>query len=108
VPSRPRDSRVAPATYTTALGRHFVDSLTNAEKFAVLVIGHDRWTRHQLANELGVVHTVAAGRLSAIAKDLGVKDTADLYARTSPYSLTAVEYRAGVTTLYVMFAAFRA
>jgi hypothetical protein len=53
---------------------------------------------------MGVVQTVACGNLSRIAKSLGVRSLADMYERTSPYSFT--EYRAGVATLYVLFAAF--
>jgi hypothetical protein len=70
---------------------------------AVLTIGTDTWSRADVV-AMGVTQTVACGNLSKIAKSLGVRNLQDLYARTSPYSFT--EYRAGVATLYVLFAAF--
>ena len=68
-------------------------------------LGKDAWTKHELATVLGVVQTKACAILTATCKKIGVKDTADLYKSTSPY--TFAEYPAGVTTLYVMFAAFQ-
>lgn len=93
-----------PEKYIQYLGKTFIDSITARGTHAALIIGVDEWSRHELAADLGVVHTRAASILTGIAKDLGVRSTADLFERTSPYSL--VGYPCGVTTLFVMFAAF--
>lgn len=95
---------VQPENYRQFLGSSFVDSLTDRADGAALRIGSDVWTKHEVATRLGVVHVKACGILSGIAKKLGVHSTADLYARSSPYTFAG--YPAGVTTLYVMFAAF--
>src|SRR5262245_57965014 len=91
-----------------ALGGTFYDHLTNADKYPALVIGSDRWSKDDLGRELGIVQTKAAAILSAVCRRLKVKDVAHLYASTSPYTFADVEHRAGVTTLFVMFAVFRA
>lgn len=101
-------SSAAPRTpdrFAPILGSAFVAEITAADHPA-LVIGKDSWTKHELATVLGVVQTKAASILTATCKKLGVTSTADLYKSTSPY--TFAEYPAGVTTLYVMFAAFEA
>lgn len=98
------DIRRKPESLTPILGQAFVASLTDPQ-FAVLRIGRDTWTRHQVANQLGLVHTRACAILSGIAKELGVADTKDLYETTSPY--TFADKPAGVTTMFVMFCAFR-
>lgn len=94
-----------PDRYTSILGSAFVEGISRADHPA-LIIGKDSWTKHELATVLGVVQTKAASILSATCKKLGVTSTADLFKSTSPY--TFAEYPAGVTTLYVMFAAFEA
>ena len=92
-----------PETYAPILGSGFIRDLMDPAN-AALKIGKDIWTKHEVAANLGIVQTKACGILSGICKKLGVKDTADLYNNSSPYTLA--EFPAGVTTLYVMFAAF--
>jgi len=90
----------SPDQHTAIFGSTYVKQLTETH---VLVIGKDHWSRHE-AVSMGVMQPVACGNLTKIAKDLGVTSVKDMYERTSPYSFT--EYRAGVATLYVLFAAF--
>jgi hypothetical protein len=92
-----------PERYSAILGSQFIQGLMDP-KHAALRIGKDIWTKHEIAADLGIVQTKACGILSNICKKLQVRDTADLFKNTSPYSLA--EFPAGVTTLYVMFAAF--
>lgn len=92
-----------PEAFAPMLGTGFIRELTAREN-AALKIGKDTWTKHEIAVNLGIVQTKACGILTHICKKLEVKNTADLYATTSPYTLA--EFPAGVTTLYVMFAAF--
>src|SRR5262245_56189069 len=94
-----------PETYSAILGSNFIHELMDPEK-AALVIGEDVWTKHEIASDLGIVQTKAAGILTGICKQLRVRNTKDLFEKTSPYTFT--EFPAGVTTLYVMFAAFHA
>jgi hypothetical protein len=96
---------IDPSAYTPALGSTFVRELTDRDKGAALRIGRDAWSRHEVGERLRVVHTRACAILSAICRQLKVQSTRDLYNSTSPY--TFADYPAGVTTLYVMFAAFR-
>lgn len=88
--------------WKTALGSRFLQSRTNDP---ILVIGSDTWSRTDLA-KMGIVETLAARILTRIVRDLNVRSTKDLYEKTSPYSLASTH--AGVTTLYVLFSAFRA
>ena len=81
-------------------GRGYVEYFT---KTPILTIGKDSWTRQEIV-AMGITQTVACGNLSKITKQLGVLNTKDLFERTSPYSFT--EFRAGVATLYVLFAVF--
>lgn len=94
-----------PDRFLPILGSAFIAEI-NAPDHPALIIGKDSWTKHELATVLGIVQTKAASILTATCKKLGVTSTADLYKSTSPY--TFAEYPAGVTTLYVMFAAFEA
>jgi len=87
------------------VGRTFIDHLTNAETFPLLVIGKDRWSYQQVA-KLGVIQPRACRILSRIAADLKVKDTKDFYNQTSPYTLAGTQ-GCGVTTLFVALCAFR-
>lgn len=96
-----------PAAYATALGTSFISHITDSERFPILVIGADRWSRYELAREVGVTNTVAAGFLTKIAKDLGARSAKHLYATTTPYTFSDPRYRVGNTTLYVLFAVFR-
>jgi len=82
-------------------GATYIRHLTGSP---ILTIGKDTWTRQDVA-AMGITQTVACGNLSAIAKSLGVRSLQDMFDRTSPYSFT--EYRAGVATLFVLFAAFK-
>jgi hypothetical protein len=93
-------STYTPTKHAAIFGRTYLEAFTSTP---VLVIGTDVWTRQEVA-ALGLTQTVACGNLTKIAKSLGVHSTADLFERTSPYSFT--EFRAGVATLYVLFAAF--
>lgn len=106
--ARPRPTPYSPSAYAPALGSTFISHLTDAEKFPALVIGADRWSRHELAQRIGVTNTVAAGVLSKLCKALAVKSVEHLYQSTTPYTFANPEFRAGVTTLYVMFCVFRA
>jgi hypothetical protein len=94
-----------PERYSAILGSQFIRELMDPEN-AALRIGKDIWTKHEVATDLGIVQTKACGILSNICKKLEVKNTADLFKSTSPYTFAG--YPAGVTTLYVMFAAFAA
>lgn len=88
------------------LGAPFVRQLNDHDDGAALRIGSDVWSKHEIATDLGIVHTKACSLLSTVAKKLKVRNTADLFEQTSPY--TFAEYPVGVTTLYVMFSAFLA
>jgi hypothetical protein len=100
------DFRKQPERLAPYLGQSFITKITASdETHAILRIGRDKWSRHDVATRLGVTHTIACALLSRICKSLKVESTKDLYANSSPY--TFASYRAGVTTLYVMFAAFR-
>lgn len=100
---RPRRSS-GPDRFAPYLGSTLFKRLNSP----VLIIGRDTWTRSELAQRLGLTNTHAATRLTKIAADLQVKSTADLYHRTTPYTFSDPDYRAGVTTLLVMFRAFEA
>lgn len=97
--------RFDPASLVPILGKTFVDELTQHNDRAPLRIGKDVWSRHEVAANLGIVQTRACSILSAVVKQIGATSTADLYRKTSPYTFAG--YPVGVTTLYVMFAAFR-
>jgi hypothetical protein len=86
--------------HAAIFGSTYVKHLTDSP---ILTIGSDHWTRADVA-AMGITQTVACGNLTKIAKGLGVRSLRDLFDRTSPYSFT--EYRAGVATLFVLFAAF--
>jgi hypothetical protein len=88
---------------TPILGSTFIKQLTTAP---VLAIGSDSWSLHGLVNDLGVGNVKAARILSSIARSEKYRNTEDLFKRSSPYSFA--DTHAGVTTLYVLFAAFEA
>jgi hypothetical protein len=88
------------------VGTHFLSRFTDAKAFPLLVIGSDRWSYQEVAS-LGVIQPRACRILSKIAHDLKVRNTKDLYAKSSPYILAGLE-GVGVTTLYVALAAFQA
>ena len=87
-------------------GRRSVQRLTDAEHYALLVIGRDRWSFAEVAT-LGVIQPRACRILSRIAAELNAKDTRDLYKQTSPYTLAGVE-GCGVTTVFVALRVFAA
>lgn len=93
-----------PSALIPALGSTFVAELTDAEHYPVLAIGKDRWSKYEIGR-LGVVQTRACQILSTICKRLKITSTRDLFDNTSPYTFASEP--AGVTTLYVMFSAFR-
>lgn len=90
----------SPVQHANIFGSSYVKYFVESP---ILTVGKDVWTRQDVV-AMGVTQTVACGNLSKIAKTLGVASLKDMYERTSPYSFT--EYRAGVATLYVLFAAF--
>ena len=89
-----------PARFAKVLGAGFVKDYA---EHPLLTIGRDVWTRGDLAR-MGVVQTRACSILTGIARKLKVDSLNDLFDHSSPY--TFAEYPAGVTTLYVLFAAF--
>jgi len=93
----------SPDRYIPILGAPFIRELSDP-KYPILRIGKDSWTKHEAAVNLGIVQTKACSILTSICKKLQIASTADLYKTTSPY--TFADFPAGVTTLYVMFAAF--
>ena len=70
-----------------------------------LRIGSQRWTTHQLAVELGVVHTKAARLLTKAAAEINARNVADLYKRSSPYTFAGIKHL-GETTMYVLWRLF--
>jgi hypothetical protein len=88
------------------VGSTFYTHLTSADHFPLLLIGTDRWSYRDVS-ALGIIQPKACRILSAIAKDLKATDTADLYAKTSPYTLAGIA-GCGVTTLYVALQVFAA
>jgi hypothetical protein len=90
----------SPVQHAGIFGSTYIKYFTDQP---VLVVGKDSWSRQEVV-AMGCSQTVACGNLTKIAKSLGVHSIKDLYERTSPYSFT--EYRAGLATLFVLFAAF--
>jgi hypothetical protein len=90
----------SPVAHAKIYGSTFVNQFVNAP---ILTIGKDTWSRQDMV-ALGVPNTVACGILSTIAKKVGVNSVKDFYEHTSPYTFS--EYRAGVVTLFVLFAIF--
>lgn len=92
-----------PETLKRIFGETFISTL----EAQTLTIGKDHWTRQEIATRLGLTHTKACSILSAVAKELGARDTKHLYDQTTPYTFASTNNHVGVTTLYVLFAAFR-
>jgi hypothetical protein len=82
-------------------GQTFIRDFT---EHPVLRIGSDTWTRADL-QRAGVFQMRACSILSGMAKDLGAKSLKHFHASTSPYSFA--DFKAGVHTLYVLFAVFQ-
>jgi hypothetical protein len=85
------------------LGSTFVDRLTS-KKHAVLTIGNESFTRHQLVTQVGTGNFRAATILSEVAANLKVSSVKDLYA-FSPYELAAL-HGLGTTTIFVLMSLF--
>jgi hypothetical protein len=84
------------------LGSTFINRLTDFKQFPALRIGTDVWSRHQLANDLGVVNVLAASKLSKFATEMKFKNVADMFEHTSPYTF-ASHHGLGETVLYLAF-----
>lgn len=89
----------------SALGHSFIERM-NGRGNAVLKIGAETFTRHQLVRQIGTGNFRAARILSDTCSRLGLHSVKDLY-NISPYSLAAEE-GLGVTTLFVLMALFAA
>jgi hypothetical protein len=85
-------------TVAPILGHAFVERMTG-KKYAVLRIGNETFTRHQLVTEIGTGNFRAAALLSELCQRLDIKSVKDLI-NYSPYALAA-EHGVGVTTLFV-------
>jgi hypothetical protein len=90
----------------TLIGGAFIERITRVEAGAApLRIGAQTWSTHDLAVQLGVVHTRAARLLTQAAESIGAKNVADLYRRSSPYTFAGVK-GLGDTTMYVLWRLF--
>lgn len=85
------------------LGSTFIERLTG-KRFAVLKIGNEHFTRHQLVTEVGTGNFLAARNLSKLVSELGLTTVRDLY-RISPYELAGT-HGIGTATLYVLMSIF--
>ncbi len=100
-------TRRAPSAFPAAaeklLGADFVHRLQNRDD-PPLRIGSETWTRHEIAAQLGCLHTAAARLLTAAANEIGAKNVRDLYRRSTPY--TFARHGLGPTTMYVLWRLF--
>ena len=104
---RPQPTLANP-TLRSLLGAAFLHRLEDTDDaHAPLRIGSQRWTVHQLAVELGVVHTKAARMVTRAADSIGAKNVRDLYQRSSPYTFAGIK-QLGETALYVLWRVFEA
>jgi len=90
---------------SSVLGRGVVAYLRERQKAAVLTIGSDTFDRAVLAG-VECYSFLAAANLSRLVKEIGVKNTRDLYENVPPERL--VLPRLGAVTLAVLGAAFEA
>jgi hypothetical protein len=90
---------------TTILGTTACKQLQATSKAWVIEVGSDRLTRAELA-KVDCYNFVAAKNLSAVLKQLAVKNLADLYARVPPAAVALPHL--GVISLAVLGAAFEA
>jgi hypothetical protein len=90
---------------TRVLGTHIATQLHTAQRYAVLTIGRDVFTRRDLA-AVACFNYVAALNLSRALKDLDVKSTKDVFDRISPIDLAVPHV--GAVALAVLGAAFEA
>ena len=89
----------------TVLGIHTAEVLKQRTAAAVLTIGRDTFTRHDLAN-VECFNYVAALNLSRVCKDLGVESVRDVFERVTPIMLAVPHV--GAVALAVLGAAFEA
>jgi hypothetical protein len=99
-------SRLDDPLFVRLVGQSFVTRISDHDPArAPLRIGKQVWSTHDLATQLGVVHTRAARLLSEAANAIGAKDVRDLYKRSSPYTFAGVQ-GLGETTMYVLWRLF--
>jgi hypothetical protein len=87
------------------LGTTFIERMT-APKYAIMRIGNELFTRHQLVTQIGTGNFRAARILANLCARLNLSSVKDLYL-ISPYQLAA-EHGVGVTTLFVLMSLFEA
>lgn len=110
-PAMPRKTRRPFGRLDDPIMRSFVGAsllhrLEDADDDHVpLRIGNQRWTTHQLAVEVGVVHTKAARLLTKAAAEIGARSVLDLYKRSSPYTFCGIR-NLGETAIYVLWRLF--
>jgi hypothetical protein len=90
---------------TPILGTTFIERMTGA-KHAILRIGNEAFTRHELVTRVGTGNFRAARILSDLCKTLNLTSVKDLY-MISPYELAGT-HGIGVTTLFVLMSLFEA
>ena len=88
---------------TSILGSTTTKALTERASAPVLIIGRDQFTRQHLAS-VGCYNFLAAAALSRVVRDLGVRDTDDLFKRFAPTDLILPHI--GPVALAVVGAAF--
>lgn len=93
-------------TYKPMLGKTFLDRQTDSERFPVLRIGSESWSRAKFARDFGIPNTQAAHTVGVVAKQIGAKDVKDFYKRSSVSHFAQAGI--GATTLYVLFHVFAA
>lgn len=101
----PEQGDLGNANLKTLVGSTFLNRITDNDH-PPLKIGTQVWNTHQLALQLGVVHTRAARLLSAAADAIGAKNVRDLYEKSSPYVFAGLQ-GCGETTLYVLWRLFQ-
>ena len=107
VPPRRPNTKFDDPVLRTLIGATLITRLTQSDvEHAPLRIGSERWSTHDLAVRLGVVHTRAARLLTLAADSIDAKNVRDLYARSSPYSFAGVQ-GLGETTMYVLWRLFQ-
>lgn len=90
---------------TTVLGKATVAALQTRLATPVLIIGSDRFTRHELA-KTDCFNFIAAANVNAALKDLDIKNTRDLFDHYPPWILAVP--RVGSIALAVIGCAFLA
>jgi hypothetical protein len=101
----PPSGDIGSSNLKTLVGSTFLTRI-NDNEHPPLRIGTQRWTTHQLAVQLGVVHTKAARLLSDAAASIGAKSVRDLYDKSTPYTFAGLR-GLGETTLYVLWRLFQ-